>query len=53
MIERVSAIKQEIDGTRNEIDQAQRRADYGRASELQYGKLVGLGRAIKRLPRLS
>ena len=32
VIERVSSIKQEIDGTRNEIEQAQRRADYGRAS---------------------
>ena len=47
VIERVSANKQEIDGTRNEIDQAQRRADYGRASELQYGQLVGLERALR------
>ena len=46
VIERVSGIKQEIDGTRNEIEQAQRRADYGRASELQYGKLVGLERSL-------
>ena len=28
VIERVANLKQEIDGTRNEIDQAQRRADY-------------------------
>ncbi len=47
VIERVASLKQEIDGTRNEIDQAQRRADYGRASELQYGKLVGLERSLR------
>ncbi len=46
VIERVSGIKQEIDVTRNEIEQAQRRADYGRASELQYGKLVGQERSL-------
>ena len=42
VIERVAALKQEIEATRHEIEQAQRQADYGRASELQYGKLVNL-----------
>jgi len=42
VIERVAALKQEIEATRREIEQAQRQADYGRASELQYGKLVNL-----------
>ena len=46
VIERVANLKQEIDGTRNEIDQAQRRAEYARASELQYGKQVGLERSL-------
>ncbi len=39
-ISRVSELKELIDQTRLEIEQAQRAADYGRASELQYGKLV-------------
>jgi len=47
VIERVANIKQEIDATRNEVEQAQRRADYARASELQYGKLAGLERSLK------
>ncbi len=47
VIERVANTKQEIETTRLEIDQAQRCADYGRASELQYGKLVGLEQALK------
>ncbi len=46
VIARVASLKQEIDGTRNEVDQAQRRAEYARASELQYGKLVGLERSL-------
>ncbi len=47
VIKRVASLKQEIDGTRNEIDQAQRRAEYARASELQYGKLTGLERNLR------
>jgi len=47
VIERVAALKQEIEATRHEIEQAQRQADYGRASELQYGKLVNLERQLK------
>ena len=47
VIERVAAIKQQIEETRNEVEQAQRQMDYGRASELQYGKLVELERRKK------
>ncbi len=47
VIKRVASLKQEIDSTRNEIDQAQRRAEYARASELQYGKLTGLERNLR------
>ena len=32
---------------RNEIEQAQRRADYGRASELQYGKLPNWSKSLR------
>ncbi len=47
VIERVANLKQEIDATRNEIEQAQRQMDYGRASELQYGKLVTLNQQLE------
>ncbi len=46
-IERVAALKQELEQTRLEIEQAQRRADYARASELQYGKLASLERSLQ------
>ena len=47
VIERVAGIKQEIEQTRHEMEDAQRRYDYTRASELQYGKLAGLERSLK------
>jgi len=47
VIERVANLKQEIDATRNEIEQAQRQMDYGRASELQYGRLVALNQQLE------
>ncbi len=47
VIERVAGAKQEIEAARLEIEQAQRRYDYNRAAELQYGKLVGLERDLK------
>ncbi len=43
----MAELKQQIEGTRVEIDDAQRRMDYARASELQYGKLVELERSLK------
>jgi ATP-dependent Clp protease ATP-binding subunit ClpB len=47
VIERVAGIKAQIDETRTEAEQAQRQMDYGRASELQYGRLVTLERQLK------
>ncbi len=44
VIERVAALKQQMDETKTAVEQAQRQADYGKASELQYGKLVELER---------
>jgi ATP-dependent Clp protease ATP-binding subunit ClpB len=46
-IERVAALKQQIEETRHEIETAQRRYDYNRAAELQYGKLAGLERELQ------
>jgi ATP-dependent Clp protease ATP-binding subunit ClpB len=47
VIEKVAAFKQEIEQTRHEIETAQRRYDYNRAAELQYGKLAGLERLLR------
>jgi len=47
VIERVATLKQQIEETRHEIETAQRRYDYNRAAELQYGKLAGLERNLK------
>ena len=41
------ALKEELEQVRNEIEQAQRRGDYARASELQYGSLPATERKIK------
>ncbi len=41
-IQQLAALKSEIEQTRQEIERAQRQADYGRASELQYGRLTEL-----------
>ncbi|HEX9118485.1 MAG TPA: ATP-dependent chaperone ClpB [Anaerolineae bacterium] len=46
VIERVADLKQQIEATRHEVEDAQRRQDYGKASELQYGKLASLERAL-------
>ncbi|MBM4456229.1 MAG: ATP-dependent chaperone ClpB [Chloroflexi bacterium] len=47
VIEKVAAFKQEIEQTRHAMEEAQRRYDYTRASELQYGKLAGLERSLR------
>jgi ATP-dependent Clp protease ATP-binding subunit ClpB len=47
VIQRVADVKHQIEETRLQIDDAQRRMDYARASELQYGKLVELERSLK------
>jgi ATP-dependent Clp protease ATP-binding subunit ClpB len=48
VIERASNLKQEIEQARNDIENAQRRADYATASQLQYSKLPGLEQALKK-----
>ncbi len=48
-IQRRAGLKEEIEQTRLEIEQAQRRADYGRASELQYGRLAGQERQLSEI----
>jgi len=47
VLHRVQAIKEQIDQTRTEIEQAQRSYDYNRAAELQYGKLTDLERQLR------
>ncbi len=42
----VSELRDAVDHTRNEIEQAQRAYDYNKAAELQYGKLVQLEEQI-------
>jgi ATP-dependent Clp protease ATP-binding subunit ClpB len=46
-LERINALKEQIEQTRIEIEQALRAADYTRASELQYGRLVELERQLR------
>jgi ATP-dependent Clp protease ATP-binding subunit ClpB len=46
-ISAISELRDAVDQTRNEIEQAQRAYDYNRAAELQYGKLVKLEEQIK------
>ncbi len=42
-------VKEELDQRRNELDQAQRRGDYNRAGELQYGVIPELERQLQGL----
>ncbi len=46
-IQAVSELRQQIDETKVEIEQAQRNYDYNKAAELQYGKLVQLQEQVK------
>src|SRR5690606_8054338 len=46
-IQAVSDLREQIDATRVEVEQAQRGFDYNRAAELQYGKLVELQEQVK------
>ncbi|MEA2586353.1 MAG: ATP-dependent Clp protease ATP-binding subunit ClpB, partial [Thermomicrobiales bacterium] len=46
-IQAISDLRDQVDQTRNEIEQAQRQYDLNRAAELQYGKLVELEKRIK------
>ena len=45
-IQQLATLKSEIEQTRQEIERVQRQADYGRASELQYGRLVELEKQL-------
>jgi ATP-dependent Clp protease ATP-binding subunit ClpB len=45
-IQKARSLKEELEQVRLEADQAQRRGDYGRASELQYGRVPDLERQI-------
>ena len=45
-IERLRALKGEIEATRREIDEAKRIPDYNRAAELEYGKLPQLEKEL-------
>ncbi|MGK7924084.1 MAG: ATP-dependent chaperone ClpB [Spirulina sp.] len=47
VIEKINAIKEEIDRINLEIQQAERAYDLNRAAELRYGKLTDLQRQIK------
>jgi ATP-dependent Clp protease ATP-binding subunit ClpB len=46
-IQAISELRDQMDQTKTEIEQAQRAYDYNRAAELQYGKLVQLGEQLK------
>ncbi|MDH7485827.1 MAG: ATP-dependent chaperone ClpB [Anaerolineae bacterium] len=49
IIARNARLKEEIEATRQEIERAQRQADYARASQLQYGKLRELEQELARV----
>jgi len=51
ILQELSNAKSEIEATRVEIERAQRQADYGRASELQYGQLAHLEAQLAELER--
>ncbi|WP_419787411.1 ATP-dependent chaperone ClpB [Pseudodesulfovibrio sp.] len=46
-IERLRALKGEIESTRREIEEAKRVSDYKRASELEYGTLISLEKELR------
>jgi ATP-dependent Clp protease ATP-binding subunit ClpB len=43
----VSSLKEQIEGVRVEVDKAERAADYEKAAQLKYGKLVELERHLR------
>jgi ATP-dependent Clp protease ATP-binding subunit ClpB len=45
-LDRIQQLKEQIDATRIEVEQAQRQYDYNKAAELQYGKLNQLERQL-------
>jgi len=51
IIDKIRTVKESIDQTNLEIQQAQRDYDYNRAAELQYGKLTDLQRQVEALEK--
>ncbi|MEB3228747.1 MAG: ATP-dependent chaperone ClpB [Synechocystis sp.] len=51
VIDQIRTVKESIDQTNLEIQQAQRDYDYNRAAELQYGKLTDLQRQVETLEK--
>ncbi|MEY2985186.1 MAG: ClpB protein [Cyanobacteriota bacterium] len=51
IIDQIRTVKESIDQTNLEIQQAQRDYDYNRAAELQYGKLTDLQRQVETLEK--
>jgi len=51
VIDQIRTVKESIDQTNLEIQQAQRDYDYNRAAELQYGKLTDLQRQVEALEK--
>jgi ATP-dependent Clp protease ATP-binding subunit ClpB len=47
-IDRIRALKSEIESTRGEFERAERDADLERAAELRFGRLVELGKGLER-----
>ena len=45
-VQRLSALREQIEQTKLEIEQAERQYDLNRAAELKYGKLIGLEREL-------
>jgi ATP-dependent Clp protease ATP-binding subunit ClpB len=46
-VERLRQLREQVELTKNEIEQAERQYDLNRAAELKYGKLVGLERQLQ------
>src|SRR5271163_1469782 len=46
-VQRLRALREQLDQTRTEIDKAERQYDLNRAAELKYGKLTELDRKLK------
>jgi ATP-dependent Clp protease ATP-binding subunit ClpB len=49
VLHQIQALKEQIDGVRSQIEQAQRQYDYNRAAELQYGTLAELERRLEQV----
>jgi ATP-dependent Clp protease ATP-binding subunit ClpB len=46
-VQRLRALREQVDQTKTQIEQAERQYDLNRAAELKYGKLVGLERQLQ------